>query len=58
MVDFLYELKDCDKDLENTVEIISLGAVTVLKAICNVQKAILDSPRGMIGKDDFFRQQI
>ena len=56
MVDFLYELKDYDKDPKNTAEITSIGAVTavtMLKAICKVQKTILDSPRGIIDKEDF-----
>ena len=54
----LYELKDYDKDSESTAEIISFGAVTMLKAICNVQKAILHSPRGIIDNDDFFDNKV
>ena len=52
----LHKLRDYDKDTENTAEIISLGAVTMLKAICNVQKTILDIPKGIIDKGDFSEQ--
>ena len=58
MVDILYKLKDYDKDWKNTAEIISLGAVTMLKAICNVQKAILDSTRDIIDTYDFFVNKV
>ena len=40
MFDFLYDLKEFGKDPENTVEINSIGAVAMLKAICNVQSTI------------------
>ena len=53
MVDFLYDLKDNYRDPENTAEITGVGAVTMLKAICNIQKTILASPRGIINKADF-----
>ena len=53
MVDFLYDLKDYDRDPENTAEITSIGAVYMLKAICIVQKTMLASPRGMLNKEDF-----
>ena len=40
MVDFLFEFQGYDEELETTAEITSLGAVSLLRAVCNVQLAI------------------
>ena len=44
MTDFLYSLTDFDMNPESTVNVNDIGIVTMLKAICNVQKTILESP--------------
>jgi len=54
MVDFLYNLTDCDSNPESTANVNSIGVITTLKAICNIQKTILESPRGITSKEEFF----
>ena len=51
MQDFLYSLTDYDR---NT----GIGVITMLKAICNVQKTILESPRGIANKEEFFDNKV
>ena len=53
MVDFLYNLTDFDVNPESTANVNNKEVVTLLKAICNVQKAILESPRGIANKEEF-----
>jgi len=54
MTEFLYSLADFNLNPESTANINNIGVVTMLKAICKVQKEILESPRGIESKDDFF----
>ena len=58
MTDFLYNLTDFDMNPESTANVNSIGVVTMLKAICNVQKTILESPRGIASKGEFFDNSI
>ena len=53
MVDFLYSFTDFDVNPESTANVNSIGVITMLKAICNIQKAILESPRGIANKEEF-----
>ena len=55
MEDFLYSLTDSDKNPESTANFTGIGVITMLKAICDVQRTILASPRGIVNKEDFFR---
>ena len=51
MVDFRYSLTDFDKNPESTANINGIGVITMLKAICNVHRTILKSPRGIATKE-------
>ena len=53
MVDFLYSLTDFDLNPESTANVNDIGLLTMLKAVCNVQKTILESPRGIATKEEF-----
>ena len=53
IVDFLYSLTDFDVNPESTANVNGIGVLTMLKAICNVQKTILESPRGIATKEEF-----
>ena len=54
MVDFLYSLTDFNINPESTANVNGSGVITMLKAICNIQRAILKTPRGILTKEDFF----
>ena len=53
MVDFLYSFIDFDVNPESTENVNNIGVITMLKTICNVQKAILESRRGIANKEEF-----
>ena len=53
MVDLLYSFTDFDINPESTSNVNSIGVITMLKAICNVQKAILESPEALHPKKNF-----
>ena len=57
MTDFLYSLTDFDMNPESTANVNGIGVVTMLKAICSVQKTIIDSPRGIASKEEFLTIQ-
>ena len=42
MVEFLFELKDYDKDQEENAQVTCHGVISMMKAFCNVQQAIVD----------------
>ena len=54
MTEFLYSLADFNVNPESTANVTNIGIVTMLKAVCKVQKEILDSPRGIASKEEFF----
>ena len=54
MTEFLYSLADFNVNPESTANVTNIGIVTMLKAICKVQKEILDSPRGIASTEEFF----
>ena len=58
MVDFLYSFTDFDVNPESTANVNGIGVITMLKAICNVQKPILESPRGIATKAEFFDNKV
>ena len=58
MKEFLYSLADFNLNPESTANITNIGVVTMLKAICNVHKTILESPRGIASKEEFFDNSI
>ena len=58
MVEFLFELKDYDKDQEENAQVTCHGVISMMKAFCNVQQAILMSPSGIIDKDKFFDNKV
>ena len=58
MEDFLYSLTDYDRNPENTTYFTGIGVTTMLKAICDVQRTILESPRGIVDKDEFFDNKV
>ena len=58
MVDFLYSFTDFDVNPESTANVNYIGVITMLKAICNIQKAILESPRGIASKEKFFDNKV
>ena len=58
MVDFLYSLTDFDRNPESTANVNGIGVITMLKAICNVQRTILESPRGIATKEEFFDNKV
>ena len=58
MEDFLYSLTDYDRNPESTAYFTGIGVVTMLKAICDVQRTILASHRGIANKDDFFDDKV
>ena len=58
MVDFLYSLTDYDRNPESTAYFNGIGVVTMLKAICDVQRTILASPRGIANKDEIFDNKV
>ena len=43
MTDFLYSLTDFDMNPESTANVNGIGVVTMLKAICSVQKLFLEA---------------
>ena len=51
--EFIFEYKDFDNNPECTYDTTKLGIVTVMKAIINLQKTILDCSEGIYNKDDF-----
>ena len=54
MEDFLYNLTDYARNPKvATADFTSNGVITMLKAICNVQRTILTSPRGIVDKEEF-----
>ena len=53
MHDFLFEIKNYETEPEATADVTSMGAISILKAIYNVQQTILNCPRGMQRR--FFR---
>ena len=54
MTEFLYSLADFNVNPESTANVTNIGIVTMLKAVCKVQKEILESPRGIASKEEFF----
>ena len=58
MVDFLYSLTDFDKNPESTENVNGIGVITMLKAICYVQKTILESPKVIANKEVFFDNKV
>ena len=58
MTEFLYSLTDFEMNPESTANVNCIGIVTMLKAICNVQKTILENPRGIASKEEFFDNSI
>ena len=54
MTEFLYSLADFNVNPESTANVNNIGIVTMLKAVCKVQKEILESPRGIASKEEFF----
>ena len=54
MTEFLYSLADFNVNPESTANVTNIGIVTMLKAICKIQKEILESPRGIASKEEFF----
>ena len=54
MEEFLYSLADFDRNPENITHVTGIGMTTMLKAICDVQRTILASPRGIVSKDEFW----
>ena len=58
MVEFLYSFTDFDRNPENITHFTGIGVTTMLKAICDVQRTILASPRGIVDKDEFFDNKV
>ena len=58
MEEFLYSLTDYDRNPENTTYFTRIGVTTMLKAIYDVQRTILESPRGIVDKDEFFDNKV
>ena len=58
MVDFLYSLTDFDVNPESTANVNNIGVINMLKAICNVQNTILESPRGIATKEECFDNKV
>ena len=58
MEDFLYSLTYYYRNPESTAYFTGIGVVTMLKAICDVQRTILASHRGIANKDDFFDDKV
>ena len=58
MEEFLYNLTDFDRNPENITHVTGIGMTTMLKAICDVQRTILASPRGIVSKDEFFDNKV
>ena len=58
MVDFLFNQTDYDRNPETTAYFNGIGVVTMLKAICDVQRTILASPRGIANKDEIFDNKV
>ena len=50
--EFIFEYKDFDNNPENTYDTTKFGVVTIMKAIINLQKTILDCSEGIYNKDD------
>ena len=57
MTDFLYSLTDFDMNPESTANVNSIGVVTMLKAICNVQKLFLKAREVLHPKRNFLTIQ-
>ena len=51
--EFILEYKDFDNNTERTYDTTKFGVVTMMKAIINLQKTILDCSEGIYNKDDF-----
>ena len=58
MVEFLYSFTDFHRNPENITHFTGIGVTTMLKAICDVQRTILASPRGIVDKDEFFDNKV
>ena len=58
VVDLLYSITDFDVNPESTANVNGIGVITMLKAICNVQRTILESPRGIATKEEFFDNKV
>ena len=51
--EFIFEYKDFDNNPELTYDLTNFGVVTMMKAIINLQKTILNCSEGIYNKDDF-----
>ena len=51
--EFIFEYRDVDNNPERTYDLTKFGMVTMMKAIINLQKTILDCSEGIYNKDDF-----
>ena len=58
MVEVLYSFTDFDRNPENITHFTGIGVTTMLKAICDVQRTILASPRGIVSKEEFFDNKV
>ena len=53
MYNFLFELKNYNIEPEPTADVTSMVAISIIKAICNVQQTILNCPRSIKDKEHF-----
>ena len=51
--EFIFEYNDFDNNPERTYDLTNFGTVTMMKAIINLQKTILNCSEGIYNKDDF-----
>ena len=58
MDEFLINITDVDRNPENITHVTNIRVSTMLKAICDLQRTILASPRGINSKDEFFDNKV
>ena len=49
----MFEYKDFSKNPESSLDAISFGMVTMMKAIVNLQRTIVSCPEGIFDRDVF-----